>query len=216
MFAKQLETGSAIVYERNKRFSVHLVVLAILVVGLVAAMEMLNLPLCGYAQESGASTAKPQLGPFDTYFVTQTSLGTPFQIDSGRIAQRKGGTGAIRAYAGLMVSSHMTVNDILEEIVKRKAAGPPPTLLKAANATILCSLETENGQKFDADYVRSQVKYQKANAALYYYELDNGTDPDLKAFAERMLPKILDHLERALNLEQELKLPYGQSVPAFD
>ena len=30
------------------------------------------------------------LGPTDTYFVTQTSLGTPFQVDSGRLAEAKG------------------------------------------------------------------------------------------------------------------------------
>lgn len=36
------------------------------------------------------------LGPADTYFVTQTSLGTPFQIDSSRLAETKGTTQAIR------------------------------------------------------------------------------------------------------------------------
>ena len=48
-----------------------------------------------------------------------------------------------------------------------------------------------------------QVAYQKANAALYQYEIENGTDPDLKAFAQQTLPKIQDHLERALKLQRE-------------
>jgi putative membrane protein len=54
--------------------------------------------------------------------------------------------------------------------------------------------------------VRGQVNYQKANARLYQYELDNGTDPDLKAFARQTLPKIQDHLERALKLQRELQV----------
>ena len=33
-----------------------------------------------------------ELGPVDTYFVTQTSLGTPFQVDSGNLAVTKGTT----------------------------------------------------------------------------------------------------------------------------
>src|SRR5271165_6999882 len=41
-------------------------------------------------QDSAPSTTKTQLGPVDTYFITQTSLGTPFQTDSGRIAKKKG------------------------------------------------------------------------------------------------------------------------------
>ena len=159
---------------------------------------------CG-AQDSTTNTTKTQLGSVDTYFVTQTSLGTPFQTDSGRIAQKRGGTQAIRSYAELMVGSHIAVNDSLEAIVKRKAQVPPPTLLKAAYATMISTLEDEMGQRFDADYVRGQVNYQKANAALYRYEIDSGSDPDLRAFAQQTLPKIQDHLERALKLERELK-----------
>jgi putative membrane protein len=148
-----------------------------------------------------ASAPGASLGPADTYFVTQTSLGTPFQIDSGRLAETKGTTQAIRSYAQLMVSSHVTVNNALTAILKNKAPTPPPTLLKAAYSTIISTLEHENGHTFDADYVRGQVHYQRANAALYQYEVAIGMDPDLKAFAQQTLPKIQDHLERALKLQ---------------
>ena len=65
------------------------------------------------AQTPVASAPGVALGPADTYFVTQTSLGTLFQVDSGRIAKTKGTTRAIRSYADLMVSSHITVNNAL-------------------------------------------------------------------------------------------------------
>jgi putative membrane protein len=153
------------------------------------------------AQAPAASTPNASLGPADTYFVTQTSLGTPFQVDSGRLAEAKGTTQAIRSYADLMVGSHITVNDALLAILKNKAPVPPPTLLKAAYATIVSTLEHESGQTLDTDYVRGQVNYQKGNTALYQYEIANGTDPDLKAFAQETLPKIQDHLARALKLQ---------------
>jgi putative membrane protein len=142
-----------------------------------------------------------QLGPADTYFVSQTMLGTPFQIDSGHLAEAKGATAAIRSYAQLMISSHITVNNALTAILKSKGPIPPPTLLKAAYSTILSTLKQESRQTFDADYVSGQVQYQKANAALYQYELANGADKDLKAFAQQTLPRIQDHLERALKLQ---------------
>lgn len=164
-------------------------------------------PFAGQPCSAEDSTTKTPLGSVDTYFVTQTSLGTPFQTDAGRIAQKSGGTQAIRSYAELMVSSHIEVNDALEAITKQKAPVPSPTLLKAAYGTIISTLETEKGPRFDLEYVRGQVAYQKANAALYQYEIDNGTDPDLKAFARQTLPKIQDHLERAVKLERELKTP---------
>jgi putative membrane protein len=153
------------------------------------------------AQTLAASAPGAPLGPADTYFVTQTSLGTPFQVDSGRLAEAKGTTQAIRSYAELMVSSHITVNNALLGILKSKAPVPPPTLLKAAYATMVSTLQHETGQTLDADYVRGQVNYQRANTALYQYEIENGTDPDLKAFAQETLPKIQDHLARALKLQ---------------
>ena len=177
----------------------------LLATGLVAATAALTLLAVGRAQDCATNTTKTQLGPADTYFVTQTSLGTPFQVDSGRLAQEKGDTYTIRSYAELMVGSHIAVNDSLEAIVKRKAQVPPPTLLRAAYATMISTLKDEMGQRFDAEYVRGQVNYQKANAALYQYEIDSGSDPDLRAFAQQTLPKIQDHLERALKLERELK-----------
>ena len=148
-----------------------------------------------------AGAAGSGLGPADTYFVTQTSLGTPFQVDSGRLAETRGATKAIQSYAQLMVSSHITVNNALTAILKNKAPTPPPTLLKAAYSTMVSTLQRESGQTFDADYVGGQVNYQKANAALYQYEIANGMDPDLKAFAQQTLPKIQDHLARALKLQ---------------
>jgi hypothetical protein len=49
------------------------------------------------AQTPAASAPRVALGPADTYFVTQTSLGTPFPVDSGRLAETKGTTQAIRS-----------------------------------------------------------------------------------------------------------------------
>ena len=164
----------------------------------ILCLSILCIALLGSAQ-SQSSTG--ELGPVDTYFVTQTSLGTPFQVDSGNLAVTKGTTQAIRDYAQLMVSSHVAVNNELDAILRKKPAVPPPTLLKAAYSTMISTLEHEDGKMFDSDYITGQVNYQNANAALYKYEIANGADPDLKDFAKQTLSKIEDHLQRALNLQ---------------
>ena len=164
----------------------------------ILCLSIMCLPLSMSAQSQSSIAA---LGPVDTYFVTQTSLGTPFQVDSGNLAATKGTTQAIRAYAQLMVSSHVAVKNELDAILRKKPAVPPPTLLKAAYSTMISTLEHQGGKAFDSDYITGQVNYQNANAALYKYEIANGADPDLKAFAEQTLPKIEDHLRRALNLQ---------------
>jgi putative membrane protein len=164
----------------------------------ILCLSITCLPLSMTAQGQSSIAA---LGSVDTYFVTQTSLGTPFQIDSGNLAVTKGTTQAIRDYARLMVSSHVAVNNELNAILRKKPAVPPPMLLKAAYSTMISTLRHEDGKTFDSDYITGQVNYQNANVILYKYEVANGADPDLKAFAEQTLSKIEDHLRRALNLQ---------------
>jgi putative membrane protein len=87
--------------------------------GLSAALLVLTTS-ASTAQTPATGAPGLALGPADTYFVSQTSLGTPFQVDSGRLAESKGTTPAIRSYAKLMVSSHITVNDALLGILKNR------------------------------------------------------------------------------------------------
>jgi putative membrane protein len=103
-----------------------------------------------------------------------------------------------------MVVTHIPVVDALNRILQRKSIEVPPnTLLRGAYRTMISSLESERGTALDRDYVEGQVDYQKGNEALFRNEIENGTDPDLKDFARATLPKIVDHLDQALNLAGE-------------
>ena len=150
---------------------------------------------------AAASASASQLSAVDDNFITQANLGAPFQIASGRLAEKKGTTAGIRDYAHLMVVSHIPVVNALNAILQRKnMAAPPNTLLHGAYNAMVASLEADRGIGFDRDYVEGQVEYQKGNAALFQYEIQHGVDPDLKEFARQTLPKIEDHLHRALAL----------------
>jgi putative membrane protein len=144
--------------------------------------------------------APAALNAVDFNFVGQANLGAPFQVDSGRIAERKSTIAAIRSHAHLMVTTHVPVVDALKAILRNKNITPSNTLLHGAYNEMLAELKAARGAAFDRAYVNGQVEYQKGNAALFEQEIENGNDPDLKKFAEQTLPKIVDHLQRALKL----------------
>jgi putative membrane protein len=147
------------------------------------------------------------LSPTDTNFVAQANLGAPFQVDSGRIAEKKATTAQIRDYAQLMVTTHIPVVNALNDILKRKGISAPPSpLLHGAYDAMLASLNAEHSAAFDRDYVEGQVEYQRGNTALFRSEMQNGDDPDLKEFARQTLPKIEDHLKKALDLAKSKNL----------
>jgi putative membrane protein len=145
-------------------------------------------------------------GIVDAQFVAEANLGAPFQVDSGRVGQKRAKNPAVRDYAHLMVITHIPVVDALNTILKRKRITPPPdTLLHGAYDTIITMLTAEHGVEFDRDYVVGQIDCQKGNTALFQNEIHRGTDPDLKAFARQTLPKIENHLQRALQLAESAK-----------
>jgi putative membrane protein len=152
------------------------------------------------AQASPPVEAPATLNAVDFNFVGQANLGAPFQVDSGRLPESKSSSAAIRNYAHLMVTSHIPVVDALNAILQRKNITPSNTLLHGAYDAMIDTLKADRGAAFDRDYVNGQVEYQKGNAALFQQEIQNGTDPDLKLFARQTLPKIEDHLQRALKL----------------
>ena len=152
------------------------------------------------AQIAGPMGAPTTLNAVDFNFVGQANLGAPFQVDSGRLAETKSESAAIRNYARLMVTSHIPVVDALNSILQRKNVTPSNTLLHGAYNAMIFTLKADHGAAFDRNYLNGQVEYQKGNAALFQQEIQNGSDPDLKQFARQTLPKIEDHLQRALKL----------------
>jgi putative membrane protein len=152
------------------------------------------------AQNALPPEAPATLNAVDYNFVGQANLGAPFQVDSGRLAETKGTSAAIRSYALLMVTSHIPVVDALNVILKKKNITPSNTLLHGAYDAMIFTLKVDHRTAFDRNYVNGQVEYQKGNAALFEQEIQNGSDPDLKEFARQTLPKIVDHLHRAEKL----------------
>ena len=152
------------------------------------------------AQTDAPMEEPATLNAADFNFVGQANLGAPFQVNSGRLAEKKGGSAAIRDYAHLTVTSHIPVIAALTAILQRKNVAPSSTLLHAVYDAMISTLEADHGAAFDRDYVNGHIEYQKGNAALFRQEIQNGSDPELKEFARQTLPKIEDHLLRALRL----------------
>jgi putative membrane protein len=129
------------------------------------------------AATAGASAASPMLSPVDYQFVAEANLGAPFQVDSGRLGEKRAENAAVLDYAHLMVVTHIPVVDALNTILKRKGIMPPPdALLHGAYVMMMATLKAEHGVVFDRDYVTGQVEYQKGNTALFQNEIQNATD----------------------------------------
>lgn len=61
------------------------------------------------------------------------------------------------------------------------------------------------GAAFDEGFIAARIKAHQDAIALFDQQSDIGADPELKAFAQRQLPALRDHLRRAQALQQSMR-----------
>jgi putative membrane protein len=61
------------------------------------------------------------------------------------------------------------------------------------------------GAEFDRGFIEAQVKAHQEAIALFEKQANDGDDGDLKAFAQKQLPALRNHLKQAQDLQAKLK-----------
>lgn len=165
-----------------------------------------------------AETSEPaSLSPVDYAFIGSANAGNQFQIDTSKLAETRSGSATVRGYAKLMSTSYAQMQHTLAAVLQRINVEPPPNhLLSGSHQSLTGILTRERGVAFDRDYVKSQVDYQNANDALYRWEVENGSNEEVRAFARNMLPRISDHMHRAgtMAIAETTGRAWSSSTPA--
>ena len=78
--------------------------------------------------------------------------------------------------------------------------GPIPTLLDADHQKQFEELKSKFGKEFDGAYDRMQRQAHEEAVTLFEQYSQDGDNPDLKAWADKTLPRLKEHLAMAKKL----------------
>lgn len=145
-----------------------------------------------------------QLTSKDFDFVSDATRGGMEEVQLGELAKQKAGSPAVREFGDRMVTDHQKANDDLKQLVQKKGALIPTSLSHRENMT-LEHLQKLSGAEFDKAYMSDMVRDHKKDVKEFEKASQNLSDPDLKAFAEKTLPTLQEHLRMAENLESQVK-----------
>jgi putative membrane protein len=143
-----------------------------------------------------APPAPPPLTEQDSGFINQAALGGLSEVQDGQLAATQGARAAVKAFGQQMVTDHTQANQQLTTLASAKGVTPPTTLSDADKA-MLTKLSALHGRAFDMAYLRGQIAGHMQMVKLLEQEIAQGTDPDLKAFAQSTLPEVQAHLAKA-------------------
>jgi putative membrane protein len=108
------------------------------------------------------------------------------------LAEEKGQSDDVKSFGKRMVTDHGKANDELKKIAAQK------------NVT-LPAKERSVSWSSDKAYMDMMVKDHEKDLAKFQEEANNGSDPDVKKFADDTAKVIQEHLDLAKETQSKLK-----------
>jgi putative membrane protein len=177
----------------------------------LAASFALALPGTAAAQQqqqlqttTTESPASPSsVMPPDLDFVLKAASGGMEEVALGELAEQKAQSEQVKELAALIAQEHTTANQELMQVAESKGIQVPKTT-SPASQTVAASMSELNGPEFDLAYVMQQQGAHLATIALFDFAANHAMDPDVKAFAQKYLPKIQAHTRKIEETAQGL------------
>lgn len=156
---------------------------------IIAGTLLLSLASCNKVKE-------PDWNATDEKFIRMAAYGNHNEMEAGALDTAKATDLSVKEFGRMMITDHMNAQDELKRIAKDKKEDIPSEA-DAAHKAMLKEMMSLSGRAFDSMYIHSQVKDHKEVIALFQEELNKGKDQDLKDYANKYLPAIQMHLNRA-------------------
>jgi putative membrane protein len=139
------------------------------------------------------------ISPADQSFATRTAEAIETDSAMGHLATEKAATNQVQGFASLMIQFRDEAKHELADIAQQQHLTLPDHP-NAENQAAVEHMQTLHGQAFDNAYVETMIRAQRQNVADVRDEIQNGQNPELKAFAQKYLPILEQHLAVAQDI----------------
>ncbi len=137
-------------------------------------------------------------------FMMEAASGGMMEVELGRIAQDNSLNPRVKGFGKMMVDDHSKANDEMKSLAVSKNVtlpnSPTEDQMKEIN-----DLKSKKGPEFDKAYMGMMVDDHKKDVDKFQDVSENSKDPDVKAFASKILPTLKVHLDSAKAINDKLK-----------
>lgn len=154
----------------------------------------------GVAGSSVGAAAGPVAGT-DRAFLSEAANNSLAEVEAARLVGARTDSATIKSMAQQMERDHATMGDELKRLASQKGVELPTTIGGEPRGQ-LSRLTTLSKPEVDGTFVRDfGIDAHRKAISLFERQAREGQDADLKAFAERMLPKLREHLAMAQQMQ---------------
>jgi putative membrane protein len=125
------------------------------------------------------------------------------EVELGRLALRRAADSSVKEFGQRMVTDHTAANAEFKSIAARKNT-EIPTEVSSDQKSMIEQLSKLSGAEFDKKYMSDMVKDHEEDVKEFQTQSNDGTDPDIKAFAAKTLPILQGHLQMAREVAKKV------------
>jgi putative membrane protein len=135
-------------------------------------------------------------GSPDLEFILEAAQGGMAEVELGKVAAQQGTSDEVKKFGQRMVDDHSKGEAELKTIAGQRGITLPSDL-DAKDKALMTRLSKMHGASFDRTYMRNMVSDHRQDVAAFKREATSGKDPEVKAWAAKMLPTLEEHLKEA-------------------
>ena len=139
--------------------------------------------------------AETKLSMADESFILAAAQGGMTEVKLGELAGQKGTRDDVKAFGQLMVKDHTAINGDLKALATQKGVTLPGSL-DAKHQGMVEKMAALTSSEFDAAYVADMRKDHMMDAKEFKAESAKTKDADIKAFVDKSIPVVGEHLKR--------------------
>lgn len=161
----------------------------------------------GATQSGDKASDSGRLAPADRNFLMRAAGSGLAEVEAARMAADRAQDEAVKRYAAMLLEQHEAANRELSSLAQSKGV-TLPTSMPAGKRRELNRIGREKGEDFDALFVQSVgVREHRQDVRLFREASRNAKDPEVKAWAAKMLPALEQHLRQAQALPAAKRAP---------
>jgi putative membrane protein len=159
----------------------------------ILALIIGAMSLAGAAGAESTPTGEgSSLSAKDKAFMKKAAKGGMMEVAMGQMAEQNAQSEDVKSFGKRMVTDHGKANDDLKSIASKKGVQLP-------------TKEPSGKWTSDKAYIDTMVKDHEKDLAEFKQEANNGSDPDVKKFADDTAKVVQEHLDLAKEIQGKLK-----------
>jgi len=125
------------------------------------------------------------------------------EVKAAELGQSKSANAEIKAFSDHIAADHAKANAELKSLAdsKKVSLSESPSLVAQAKGKLL---DAKSGDSFDKAFAEAMVSDHKKAIEAFEKAASEGKDPDVKAFAAKILPTLKMHLSMAEDLQNKV------------